>query len=470
MSPELQKVNALGVYLHDRRIGIINRLAGDRHIYAFEQEYLDDPNRPTLSLSYKGRTGGLVTTVRPVSRRLPPFFSNLLPEGHLRDYLAAKAGVKKAREFYLMAVLGADLAGAVIVRPMDAGDHDDQHEHPEHHDEEDEKQKNVLRFSLAGVQLKFSAVMEASGGLTVPAHGVGGSWIVKLPSTQHAAVSENEYAMLELARATGIQCPPVRLVPVGDIEGLPPDAARLKGKALAVERFDRAAGGRRIHMEDFAQVFGLFPDDKYGERSYANIAAVLWAETGEGSTYEFVRRLVFSVLIGNADMHLKNWSLLYPDGRMPVLSPAYDFVSTLPYIPGDTLALSFGGTKSLDGVTLDQVRRFADTARLPMKPLNDIVAETVEKTQKAWGDLPHKDLLPREILKVINDQIANTVRSVRKSSWTNGSGLLTAVSPVVRAVGRDYCGRVRSVGRSSEPACCGSTCPHAAGTQGCALE
>lgn len=49
-------------------------------------------------------------------------------------------------------------------------------------------------------------------------------------------------------------------------------------------------------------MFGLFPDDKYGERSYANIAAVLWAETGKEGTYEFVRRLVFSVLIGNADI------------------------------------------------------------------------------------------------------------------------------------------------------------------------
>ena len=415
MSPELQKLNALGVHLHDRRIGIINRLAGDSHIFAFEQDYIDDPNRPTLSLSYKSRTGGLVTTVRPVSRRLPPFFSNLLPEGHLRDYLAQKAGVKKEREFYLMAVLGADLAGAVTVQPMDGGEseHDHDHDLHQHHEDEDQQQKNVLRFSLAGVQLKFSAVMEASGGLTVPAHGVGGSWIVKLPSTQYASVAENEYAMLELARATGIQVPPIRLVPVAEIEGLPPDVARLKGSALAIERFDRAAGGRRIHVEDFAQVFGLFPDDKYGERSYANIASVLWAETGEEGTYEFVRRLVFSVLIGNGDMHLKNWSLVYPRCRNPVLSPAYDFVSTLPYIPGDTLALSFGKTKSLEGVTVDQVRRFADTGRLPMKPVMDIVRDTVGKTQLGWKELPQKDLLPQDILKVIDGQIANAISKTK---------------------------------------------------------
>jgi serine/threonine-protein kinase HipA len=394
---------ALGVYLEERRIGIINRLAGDSHIFAFEQDYIDDPNRPTLSLSYKSRTGGLVTAVRPVGRRLPPFFSNLLPEGHLREYLAKKAGVKKEREFYLMAVLGADLAGAVTVQPMEGGERGPE----EHQEEEDRQERNVLRFSLAGVQLKFSAVMEASGGLTIPAHGVGGSWIVKLPSPQHAAVPENEHAMLELARAIGIPVPRVRLVPVGEIEGLPPEAARLTGNALAVERFDRAEGGRRrIHMEDFAQVFGLFPEDKYGERSYANVAAVLWAETGEAGTYEFVRRLVFSVLIGNADMHLKNWSLLYPDGRTPVLSPAYDFVSTLPYIPDDRLALSFGNSKSLEGVTIDQVRRFADTARLPMRPLKEIVSETVEKTQRAWKELPHKDPLPGDIRRVIGGQIA----------------------------------------------------------------
>jgi serine/threonine-protein kinase HipA len=414
MNPELEKVNALAVYLQDRRIGIINRLAGDRHLFAFEQDYVADTNRPTLSLSYKGEAGGLVTAVRPVGRRLPPFFSNLLPEGHLRTYLAEKAGVKPEREFYLMAVLGGDVTGAVTVKPMDEGAHGDQKLHDDDQHDEDQQQKGVLRFSLAGVQLKFSAIMEASGGLTIPAHGIGGSWIVKLPSTQFPAVPENEYVMLELARAVGIQVPAIHLVRVTNIKGLPPDAARIGGHALAVERFDRAAGGRRIHMEDFAQVFGLFPDDKYGSRSYANIASVLWAETGDVGTYEFVRRLAFSVLIGNADMHLKNWSLLYPDGRKPVLSPAYDFVATLPYIPGDKLALTFGKSTSLNEITLDQVRRFTDTARMPMDPVWRIVRETVERTAEAWKVLPHKDLIPAATLKIIDEQIRRVAENTAK--------------------------------------------------------
>ena len=266
--------------------------------------------------------------------------------------------------------------------------------------------RDVLRFSLAGVQLKFSAAAEASGGLTIPAHGVGGSWIVKLPSTRFDAVPENEYVMLQLARAAGIQAPAIRLVPVREIRGLPAAAARLAGNALVVERFDRAAGGQRVHMEDFAQVFGEFPDDKYKHHSYANIASVLWAETGDEPTYEFVRRLVFSVLIGNGDMHLKNWSLLYPDGRTPTLSPAYDFVATFVYLPGDKLALSFGGERGLSEITMDQVRRFADKARLPASPVWRIVQETKERTIGAWRTLEHKDVLPRAMKMQIHKQIS----------------------------------------------------------------
>jgi serine/threonine-protein kinase HipA len=398
------KLNALSVQLHGRQIGIINRLAGDRHLFSFEQEYVDDPNRPTMSLSFKGRSGGLVTAARPVGRRVPPFFSNLLPEGHLRTYLAEQAGVKPESEFFLLAVLGADLSGAVTVTPLTADGHPVDLQKDDEQGGDKRRNDGVLRFSLAGVQLKFSAIMEASGGLTIPAHGVGGSWIVKLPSTQFQSVPENEYVMLALARAVGITVPEIRLVPISEIQGLPEAAARMQGKALVVQRFDRAAG-ERIHMEDFAQVFGLFPDDKYGHRSYANIAAVLWAETGEGGTYEFVQRLVFSVLIGNGDMHLKNWSLLYPDGRTPVLSPAYDFVATFPYIPNDKLALSFGGSQSLNEITVDQVRRFTDTARLPASPVWEIVREMVDRTAAAWKTLDQKDLLPSEMRKAIEKQI-----------------------------------------------------------------
>jgi serine/threonine-protein kinase HipA len=408
-----KKLNTLAVEMHGRRIGVINRLAGDRHLFAFEQDYIDDPDRPTLSLSFKGETGGLVTATRPTGLRLPPFFSNLLPEGHLRDYLARRAGVKSQREFFLLAVLGADLPGALVVTPRGEDDAD------AHHDADDRRDNRghdaPLRFSLAGVQLKFSAVMEASGGLTIPADGMGGSWIVKLPSARFPAVPENEHVMLELAHAIGIPVPHHRLVEINAIQGLPEDVGRIKGKALAVERFDRGPGGERIHMEDFAQVFGQFPSDKYERRSYANIASVLWAEAGQEAAYDFVRRLVFSVLIGNGDMHLKNWSLLYPDRRTPVLSPAYDLVATLPYLPADQLGLSFGGSRSLKEITVDQVRRFADTARMPVSPLWPMVIETADRTVAAWEALELTSLLHHDMRTAIGNQILSVAANIHRN-------------------------------------------------------
>lgn len=225
-----KKLNTLSVRLHRKQIGVITCLAGDRQLFAFEQDYIDDPQRPTLSLSFKGSTGGLVTNVRPAPRRVPPFFSNLLPEGHLREYLAKRANVNPERELFLLAVLGADLPGALVIEPLEG----ERGQAEAHHDEDDGGNHadfppdTGLRFSLAGVQVKFSAIMEAPGGLTIPAGGMGGSWIVKLPSARFAAVPENEFAMLELARRSGITVPENRLIRTADIKGLP-DEARCAG-------------------------------------------------------------------------------------------------------------------------------------------------------------------------------------------------------------------------------------------------
>ena len=405
--------SALAVSLHGRRTGVITRLAGDRHIFAFEEDYVDDPGRPTLSLAFKSVTGGLVTEIRDYRVRVPPFFSNLLPEGHLRTYLAARIGVKSERELFLLHALGADLPGAVTVASMDA-------EAPARNDRrsreasDDRSARAPLRFSLAGVQLKFSAIMEATGGLTVPADGIGGSWIVKLPSARFAAVPQNEFVTMELARRIGIPVPRARLVPVDEIAGLPDDVATVDDHALAVERFDRGPEGSRIHMEDFAQVFGLYPERKYGRRSCANIASVLSAEAGTEAVEDFVRRLAFSVLVGNADMHLKNWSLLYADGVTPSLSPAYDLLSTIPYLPNDRFALTFGGTKDIHGITREQIRRFADKAGLAVGPLWRVVRETVDATVEAWRGHDAKAMLPDDIRTSLDRHLTGAAGRTRE--------------------------------------------------------
>ena len=242
----------------------------------------------------------------------------------------------------------------------------------------------MLRFSLAGVQLKFSAVAQARGGLTVAAEGVGGSWIVKLPSLEFAGVPENEYSMMTLARAVGIDVPAVRLVKLSSIAGLPQELTRLTGSALAVERFDRSAGGGKVHIEDFAQVFALYPEQKYQRASYRNLAEVIWIEAGEAGITEFIRRLVFNTLIGNADMHLKNWSLIYPNQRDAALAPAYDFVSTIAYLADQNLALKLGRSKRMQDVSIPALIELAAKAQLPQALVVDAAREMVQRFLEHW--------------------------------------------------------------------------------------
>jgi len=153
------------------------------------------------------------------------------------------------------------------------------------------------------------------------------------------------------------------MVAVDSIAGLPEGVDGAGKYAFAIRRFDRTSEGGAVHIEDFAQIFRIYPEDKYDRASYRNIAEVLWVESGEQGAIEFIRRFVFNALIGNADMHLKNWSMIYRDRRRATLSPAYDFVATLPYIPNDDLALNFVDSKAFASLTYDQFSRFAAKAR-----------------------------------------------------------------------------------------------------------
>jgi serine/threonine-protein kinase HipA len=173
-------------------------------------------------------------------------------------------------------------------------------------------------------------------------------------------------------------------------------------------------------MEDFAQVFGEFPNDRYKRPSDANITAVVWAEAGEDAAWEFTRRPVFSVVIGNADMHLKNCFLLYPDQRTPALAPAYDFVATLAYLPNDAFGLSFGGSRSLAEITPDQMRRFADAARIPASPLLQITIERAERTAQAWKGLERADLPTKDLRDSIQKQILKVAAAVKGPEFPGG--------------------------------------------------
>lgn len=377
-------VQTLVINLYGEQIGTLTSIGGDRSIFAFTDAYIADSNHPTLSLSFKDEFGELLPPqARPTTTSLTPFFSNLLPEGHMRDYLAERAGVKKMREFHLLATLGLDLPGAMTVtsalhsewKPDEAAADDV---------DKARQRENVMRFSLAGVQMKFSAISEASGGLTIPVNGAGGSWIVKLPSMLFDRVPENELSMMTLASMIGMDIPEHTLIDPKDISGLPGDIDKINMPAFAIRRFDRGPENERIHIEDFAQVFNVYPSKKYERATYRSIAKVLWIETGANGIAEYIRRLIFNTLIGNADMHLKNWSLIYRDRQTPELAPGYDFVSTIPYIADEYAALKYARQKKMQSLTLDELAYLAAKSGAPETLVIETAKETITKFMEVW--------------------------------------------------------------------------------------
>lgn len=399
----MTEIRVLEILLHGVTIGTLTLLPGDRTLFSFEESYISDENRPVLGLAFKDQFGELITNFRTVQTRVQPYFSNLLPEGRLRSYLAANVGVKEIREFFLLRALGCDLPGAVTVKPT--GGEAWLPSVDDYGEISDSRHSNVLRFSLAGVQLKFSAIEAASGGLTIPAHGMGGSWIVKLPSLQYEGTPENEYSMMSIAKLIGMDVPEIRLIEPDMIVHLPEGIGTIRGKAFAIKRFDRLEDGTPIHTEDFAQVFNIYPENKYTKASVRNIANVITNEGSDVDIAEFIRRLTFNSLIGNADMHLKNWSLIYPNKRNAALAPAYDFVSTIPYISDDRAALTFSRSKRFDQFSEDELLHLAAKVRLPAKLVLDTAHETVELFHQYWKSEKTHLPLDNKIVRAIEEHL-----------------------------------------------------------------
>jgi serine/threonine-protein kinase HipA len=372
----------LSVWLGQTLVGTITELPNDRNLFVFDEGYAANSDRPVLSLSFYDAEGNLNT--EPIATQM--FFSNLLPEAALREYVAQRAGVKSSRDLPLLQLLGEDLPGAVVVRAEDDGPPPEAFEEAPLPEPSDVETK-PLRFSLAGVQMKFSAGGSPERGLTIPAEGRGGHWIIKLPSERYPLVPENEHSMMLFARAIGIDTAETGLVPAKEIERLPRAFQQGNVNALWVKRFDRTPENTRVHMEDFNQVYGQMPAKKYSNYSYGNMAADLARIVDLDAVQEFFRRLVFSAAIGNADMHLKNWTLLYADGRTPTLSPAYDFVSTIAYIDDFTMALSVSKEKDIRNFDEELLGRFSAKLPIPAQLISDTALETAEKIVQTWNQI-----------------------------------------------------------------------------------
>ena len=404
-SRQVESVEALQLTLHGQRVGFVTHYSGGKNILTFDPEYraVPEETRATMTLTQRIDPNYLDKVLRS-SQRVPPVISNLLPEGALREWTSTTLKIHPANEFPLLAWVGNNLPGAIIAGPVPGG------RIPawalSARDQVEAVQIDVngatQRFSLAGIQMKFSATRQ-DGRYSINTEVGADSWIVKTPSTVHRNVPENEYSAMKLAEAIAVDIPEIALISLDSLDNLPDIQLPDESLAYAIRRFDRGAQGR-IHTEDFAQIFELYAHDKYGKSNYEQVAAALYRFGADGleDIQQLARRLLANILLANGDAHLKNWTLIYPDTINPRLAPAYDIVSTLPYIRGEMgIALNLGKRKEWYSMGLATFQTWAQRTGVPWPAVKVHLLDALTAARDLWPrmlqDLPmqetHKEVL-----------------------------------------------------------------------------
>lgn len=346
----------LTVYWDGKPVGKLATETERTREYRFE--YTDTSRALSLSLP--------TTRTKFTSAESRPFFEALLPEGGVREQIAAQLKLAAGDSYGLLAELGRDCAGAIQimeskrlseppgVRWLDETQLDELIEDLPSRPLGISREDGRMRLSLAGVQRKAVLVRDEGDRFGEPLNGRPSTHILKPDPAdgQYPAIAVNEFFCMTLAARCGLSAAKVEL-------------AQCAGRpCLIVERFDRDLShtpAKRRHQEDLCQALGLTPDFKYQQPgwrlpSYAGLAELLDAHglRPGADRLAAAEAAVFHYLVGNADAHAKNTSLLHERAGVR-LAPLYDIVSTAAYPDlNPTLALSIGDAFDPDRVGLAQ--------------------------------------------------------------------------------------------------------------------
>jgi serine/threonine-protein kinase HipA len=344
----------LGIYWDGREVGDLQRLDERSSAYAFR--YAAQTTRPiSLSLPLEQESFD--------SAASRPFFEALLPEGAIRDLIAGQLKLATSDSFGLLAALGSDCAGALQILEgsrisqtpsaqwLDDRALDDLIAEIPKHPLGIQRDDRHLRLSLAGVQRKAVLVRDAAGRFGRPLDGMPSTHILKPepPDGEYPGLAANECFCMRLAARCGLPSASVELL---TLAGAP---------CLVIKRFDRELSSwppRRLHQEDLCQALSLTPDFKYQHEgwrlpSYRGLAELLTSHSLDPGRDRLTAAndAVFHFLVGNADAHAKNISLLHLDGGVR-LAPLYDVLCTAAYPElSRELALSIGDEFNPDAIS-----------------------------------------------------------------------------------------------------------------------
>ncbi len=254
-------------------------------------------------------------------------------------------------------------------------------------------------MSISGVQMKLSVKLDKQIR-QVQSSDVGGTYLLKPEPQSFPELPQNENLCMNLARMSGLKMPAHGLFPMKD-----------GNLCYIVKRFDRGARGEKIHKENMAQILAVPSEEKYSSSLEKVGKAIERHVKNTGlDLLEFFERVLFCYLIGNGDMHLKNWSLLNESDGTWSLSPCYDMVCSKMYIPEeDETALTLNGKKNKltlrDFVVLANHLKIAPKAaeRTCQKYLSreDEIIDFVDKSELSAGRKQQMKSLITERLRLL---------------------------------------------------------------------
>jgi serine/threonine-protein kinase HipA len=414
-TPRLETLKVdLEVRYGGRRVGALRADDANRFCFQYVDEWLNAhdafPVSITLPLGSEEEVGGPAHA----------FFANLLPEASVRQAVCRRLGISESNDVELLRAIGGDCAGALSIvevnTPLEQPENEYEELDPERLQRLTADDGGIVplliggaetRLSLAGAQEKIPVAI-LDGKIYLPLKGSPSTHILKLPNPRYAHLTQNEAFVLGVAARAGLECASSELTNA------------TKPQSLLVERYDRRRTddpwpARRLHQEDFCQALGLLPARKYEQEGGPTLAqSVEVVRTGVADPLRDVQRLIewqaFNTIVGNADGHGKNLSILYDDTGAR-LAPFYDLVSTREYSSLDRrLAMSVGGRRNADEVGRAQWQALASELEMRDRVVLELVVRTLDRVDDAlpkwtrafrdlYGDLPILQTLPARIAK-----------------------------------------------------------------------
>jgi serine/threonine-protein kinase HipA len=350
------------------------------------------------------------------------FFANLLPEANVRQQICQSLKISPSNDFELLKAIGGDCAGALTISPFT--EPEPKHSSPDYEPVTEDQLgqwsvgapnafpavtgQNEVRLSLAGAQDKLPVHVQGDQ-ILIPRGNTPSTHLLKFASLHYSHLPENETFVSLLASEVGLP-----VVDVG-IRRTP------RASVALIRRYDRAfVDGEyiRLHQEDFCQSLGISAMQKYereGGPSLKQCAEIIRRHTAFPllDLQHLLQWALFNLLVGNADAHGKNLSLLYDASGSPCLAPFYDLVCTRNYKRiSREMAMNLGGawdpdlvtTRHLDALASDlsfRGRVVCVAADTLVDKLSAAIPKTIESYEERFGNTPVLQRLPIIVRKLI---------------------------------------------------------------------